>query len=102
MKVFLDDERTPNQIYGDGANDDWVLVATVEEVFELLKAGGVTHLSLDNDLGIGFKEGHTIVPWMIEHNCWPTEEVFIHTANLYWAPRMLMDVNRYFYNCIKS
>ena len=43
MKVYLDDERsTP---------DGWVRVYWPEEAIELLKAGGVTEISLDHDLG---------------------------------------------------
>lgn len=43
MKIYLDDERqTP---------DGWIRTYTPEETIELLKKGGVTHLSLDHDLG---------------------------------------------------
>lgn len=100
-KVFLDDERIPSSIHGDGADDEWTLVATVEEVFALLLAGGVTHLSLDNDLGLNNKEGHTVIPWMMEHNCWPTEEVYVHSANPYWSKCMGDDIRRYYYGCVK-
>jgi len=43
MKVWLDDVRT--------APDGWIHARWPDEVIELLIAGGVTHLSLDHDLG---------------------------------------------------
>lgn len=43
MKVFLDDERA--------APAGWVLARWPDEAIELLRQGGVTHLSLDHDLG---------------------------------------------------
>jgi hypothetical protein len=102
LKVFLDDERTPSQIYGDGADNEWVTVSTVEEVFKLLKTGCVTHLSLDNDLGLDNGEGHTVIAWMIEHNHWPTEELFAHSSNPYWRKCMEEDIKRYYYGRVKS
>ena len=56
MKVFLDDVRLPPE--------GWVLVRTVEEAIAALKAFKVTHISLDNDLGEGFKEGHEVSKWI--------------------------------------
>lgn len=101
IKVFLDDTRIPSEIYGDKADDEWVLVATVEEVIDALKNDNVSHLSLDNDLGIGNKEGHILIPWMMDNNVWPTEEVYVHSANPYWASRMKEDIKRYYYGCVK-
>jgi hypothetical protein len=101
MKVFLDDVRIPSEIHGEGADEEWEVVTTIEEVFELLKKCCVTHLSLDNDLGHGYKEGHLVIPWLMEHGFWPTEEIFVHTKNSYWAPRMKHDIDRYFYGCVK-
>ena len=83
IKVFLDDERIPSQIYGDGADDEWVLVSTVDEVKELLQNDSVSHLSLDNDLGLGIPEGHTLIPWMMDTGHWPTNELYVHSANPY-------------------
>jgi len=43
MKVWLDDNRE--------APFGWTWVKTAHEAIELLAAGGVSHISLDNDLG---------------------------------------------------
>ena len=59
MKVYLDDERpTP---------DGWHTCRWPEEDIELLKAGGVTHLSLDHDLGDdNHGTGYDVVLWIEE------------------------------------
>ena len=58
MKVFLDDKiKEPV---------GWVRTYTVEKTIEALKTGTVTHLSLDNDLGEGLKEGHKVLEWLEE------------------------------------
>jgi hypothetical protein len=101
IKVFLDDMLLPNQIYHT-SNDEWVVVKTVDEVKELLKAGGVSHLSLDNDLGPDQQEGYTIVNWMIENSIWPTEEVYIHSHNVVRKKYMIDSVKRYYYDGYKS
>ena len=49
MKVYLDDERpTP---------EGWHRVYTADEAITLLRAGGVTEISLDHDLGDDQKFG---------------------------------------------
>jgi hypothetical protein len=98
IKVFLDDIRTPKMIYGD---EEWVLVSTVKEVIELLVEDKVSHLSLDNDLGPYEPEGHTAVKWMIDNNIWPSEEIYVHSANTVRAPQMRWDINVHFYRCAK-
>ena len=88
MRVFLDDVRTPP--------DGWVLVKTVPEVQELLKAGGVTELSLDHDLGEDQQTGYDLCKWMAEHNIWPSEAVYVHSANPVGAENMRATIARYF------
>jgi hypothetical protein len=44
MKVFLDDLRRPD-------TSDWRVVRSAEAAIELLKAGLVTEISFDHDLG---------------------------------------------------
>lgn len=77
MKVFLDDERpTP---------PGWARVYTVEDAISILKCGMVTHLSLDNDLGVGQQEGYKVVDWIEEqcvvHSFKPPEIIEVHSAN---------------------
>jgi len=59
MKIYLDDERpTP---------EGWHSCSWPEEVIHLLKAGGVTHLSLDHDLGDdAHGTGYDVVLWIEE------------------------------------
>jgi hypothetical protein len=98
MKVFLDDIRCLSDIYGNLYTDEeWITVKTTADVFELLRTGEVTHLSLDNDLGLKEPEGHTVVRWMIENNIWPSKEVYVHSANVVRARQMREDIQRYYY-----
>jgi len=101
IKIFLDDTRIPSDIYGDNADSEWMLTCDPETVKECLLEGGVTHLSLNNDLGPDYAEGHTLIPWMMENNVWPTEELWVHSANLYWSSLMQQDIKRYYYSCVK-
>ena len=77
MRVFLDDLR-PTPV-------GWDRTYTVEETIELLKTRTVSHLSLDNDLGIGLKEGYIVMDWLEEmsyfDNTFPIPEINIHSSN---------------------
>ena len=101
MKLFLDDIRIPSEMYGDDADTDWFVTSSVEMVKQSLLDGIVTHLSLDNDLGPDEPEGHTIVTWMIFNNIWPSEEIYVHSANIVRSKQMREDINRYYYGCVK-
>lgn len=77
LKVYMDDERsTP---------DGWSRTYTVEETIALLETRTVTHLSLDNDLGEGLKEGYEVVNWLEEvvfhDKTFPIPIVYVHSAN---------------------
>lgn len=59
MKVYLDDERPPPA--------GWTRVYWPEEAIALLEAGGVTHISLDHDLGDDeHGTGYDVVLWIEE------------------------------------
>jgi hypothetical protein len=45
-----------------------------------LENNPITHLWLDNDLGIGQQEGWEILNWAVAHNCLP-DHVTLVTAN---------------------
>jgi len=69
IRLWLDDERNPNSPeiqaqYGAQGNEVWV--KTVDEAINYLKQGNVEHLSFDNDLGEGEKEGHLLANWIEE------------------------------------
>ena len=84
MKIHLDDERpTP---------DGWQNCRWPEEVIELLKAGVVTHLSLDHDLGDDTHgTGYDVVLW-IEEQVATTDfeppEIVVHSASVSARARM--------------
>lgn len=59
MRIFLDDERdTP---------EGWVRAYWPDEVVALLEEGGVTHVSLDHDLGDDERgTGYDVILWVEE------------------------------------
>lgn len=90
MKIFLDDIRNSDL-------RDWVVVRRVDYVKTLLQHGLVSHLSLDHDLGDNEPTGYDLCKWMAENDCWPTDEIYIHSANPVGQQNMKAIVDRYFY-----
>jgi hypothetical protein len=85
MKVYLDDVRP--------APDGWVLVRTAHEAIAALEAGGVTHISLDHDLGDDGVNGtgYTVACWIEETVAlrgFVPPEITIHSANVVGRARM--------------
>ncbi len=78
MKIYLDDERP--------IPDGWHGCSWPEEVIRLLKAGGVTHLSLDHDLGDDTHgTGYDVVLWIEEQVAtagFQPPEIVVHSANV--------------------
>lgn len=77
-RIWLDDERVPKF-------DGWTWVKTSQEAIDLLTAmrdAGEEYeiISFDHDLG-GDDTSRRVMYWIIEHEFFPTSEVFIHTAN---------------------
>lgn len=79
MWVYLDDKReTP---------DGYIRTFTVEETIELLikHNGSVELVSLDNDLGTGFKEGREVMKWIEEqafnNTLLPIPHLIVHSGN---------------------
>jgi len=89
LKVFLDDERR--------APDGWVLVRWPDEAIKLLEAGGVTHLSLDHDLGDDLRgTGYDVLLWIEKQvvlQSFVPPEITIHSANPAARQRMLAAVD---------
>lgn len=78
MKIFLDDDRTTPK--------NWVRCYWPNEVIDLLEKGGVTHLSLDHDLGHTEITGYDVLLWIekkvVENIFWkPPTTIIIHTQN---------------------
>ena len=69
IRLWLDDERDPTRPeiqnkFGAQGNEIWI--KTVDEAIEYLKQGNVEHISFDNDLGEGEKEGYQLAKWIEE------------------------------------
>lgn len=77
MRVFLDDVRIPPP--------GWRLARWPEEVIALLQAGGVTHLSLDHDLGDDDRgTGYDVIVWIEEAVAtrgFEPPEIVVHSSN---------------------
>lgn len=95
MKLWLDDVRNP-QAYKGWENAVWV--KTPEEAIEYLETGRITHLSLDNDLGLpddehGPRDGYRIAKWLEarmaeDPDFVPPDVLNAHTANPVNRPKM--------------
>ncbi|TWU39989.1 hypothetical protein Q31b_33050 [Novipirellula aureliae] len=78
MKIYLDDERT--------TPDGWHRAYWPDEAIDLLKAGDVTEISLDHDLGDDERgTGYDVVIWIEEqvalHGFVPPA-MMVHSANV--------------------
>ncbi|HBJ35365.1 MAG TPA: hypothetical protein DDZ51_11565 [Planctomycetaceae bacterium] len=78
MKIYLDDERP--------VPAGWVGCRWPEEVIRLLKAGTVTHVSLDHDLGDdAHGTGYDVVLWIEEQVAtakFQPPQIVVHSANV--------------------
>ena len=117
MNVYLDDMRSPPE--------GWILCTHINEVKDLLRAGGVVNLSLDHDLGAcapcmqlynakspdewlwrsggdsmpnctHVGTGYDLVKWMIETGKWPQNKPTVHSANPVGSKNMREDIERWF------
>jgi len=57
-KLWLDDVRP--------APPGWLWVYTVDEAIGVIMQGGITEISLDNDLGATEPEGYKVADWIEE------------------------------------
>lgn len=57
LRVYLDDMRPLPAGYD-------LLIRTAEEAIDMIKAGKVEFISLDNDLGEGYTEGHRVAQFI--------------------------------------
>jgi hypothetical protein len=85
VKLYLDDMRPPP--------DGWVLVRTAQEAIAILETGGVSHLSLDHDLGDddAFGTGYDVACWIEEAVAlrgFAPPDITIHSANVVGRARM--------------
>ena len=76
IRLFVDDIRCPDYFGLAG----WTVVKNSRDAIQTLQQGNVVECSLDHDLG-GQDTGYKVVCWMEEHNVWPRDGVFCHSAN---------------------
>jgi hypothetical protein len=93
VKLWLDDVRTP-------PDDSWTWVKSVDPAVALMERGQVTDASLDHDLGMDERgqelpEGRTLVYWMAEKDCWPSQSIAVHSANVVGVDYMVGMIERY-------
>jgi hypothetical protein len=87
MKLWLDDERDPEQDLIQtkfGSESGMLWVTTAEEAMEWIVCGGVDFISFDNDLGTPHAEGMDLASWIEEMAFFgtiPKMEWRVHTAN---------------------
>lgn len=80
VSIYLDDVRPTPKSYD-------IRTYTVEETIKALQDndGNVDYLSLDNDLGVGYREGKDVLKWIEEqaynNTLKPIYQIFIHTGN---------------------
>lgn len=88
MRIFLDDERaTP---------EGWVRAYWPQEVIALLEQGGVTHVSLDHDLGDDERgTGYDVILWVEEAVAlrgFAPPVMTVHSANSSARQKMLAGI----------
>ncbi len=108
MKVYLDDNRSPDDVRLVSGGLDvsgWIHVLWPEELIDLLKTGQVDEISLDHDLGDvtylqeNRKErcGCRVLDWLedqvFNHNFAPPK-IHVHSQNSQSKRLMLSIVNR--------
>ena len=89
MKLFLDDVRE--------APPGWHRVFWPDEAIALLQKGGVTHVSLDHDLGDDSRgTGYDVIAWIEEAvitRGFSSPKIAIHSANPVGRERMLRGIS---------
>ena len=87
-KVYLDDDRVTPEGYHR--------TFTVEDTIDFIRAneGNIEIVSLDNDLGLGLREGYEVMNWIEEqafnNTLQPIPHLFIHSGNSVAVDRMMM------------
>lgn len=97
MKLWLDDTRRLPRLK-PGVESDWVLAHSVNEAIEIMNTSEVTFASLDHDLGIYHQDGGNgikLLDWMAENNIWPTDGIWVHSANPVGVKQMIDLIDRY-------
>ena len=91
MKIYLDDVRP--------IPEGWVGCRWPNEVIVKLQNGGVTHLSLDHDLGDDKRgTGYDVLLWLEEkvavEGFVPPKYIIVHSANVSAYKKMQLAIER--------
>jgi len=97
MHLYLDDERVGPSYTPEGIRPgwhEWVIVRGVGNAKELLKAGMVSDLCLDFNMGYDFQHrdrqpsGLDLCKWMAETGSWPKGTITYHSNSRYGSEAM--------------
>ncbi|MFC4236080.1 cyclic-phosphate processing receiver domain-containing protein [Thalassospira xianhensis] len=92
--LFIDDERFP-------VDDKAIIVRSVEAAIAYVRENGAPrHVSFDNDLGPGKREGWEFARWLVEYDLdlrrLPEDFTFsVHSQNCVRGPYIEGTLNRY-------
>jgi hypothetical protein len=91
MRLWIDDLRP--------APDGWLVARSSSEAIAVLgqfkdHPDALNEVSFDHDLG-GDDTSRRVMTWMVENDVWPTEMVFVHTANPVGRQWLLGTARRY-------
>jgi len=83
MKIFLDDERNPNDWVG--YDDSWIIVRNCKEFKKTIiqafhDVEEIEVISFDNDLGENEPEGYECAKWLV-NELFVIPKILIHTMN---------------------
>jgi hypothetical protein len=84
ISLWLDDDEK-TRIPPDAS---WTWVKKVAPAIRLMKTGRVARADLDNDLGGKNQSGYELVDWMAMNDCWPSQTIRVHSANVVAVARM--------------
>ena len=87
-KIFLDDLRTVEMVYGPGRDSEFEIVRNVDDFKKMVEERGVPdYISFDHDLGLRDNgetmDAYEVVKWMVFDKEYDLRnmEFFVHSAN---------------------
>ncbi len=95
-KLFLDDIRSPKDIYPNANEGEYVIVRSYDEFVTYIKGDGLPQfISFDNDLGLNedgevAKDGLACAKWLVYESRLDLKDLQfkVHSANIIAAPQI--------------
>lgn len=91
LSLWLDDTRS--------APKRWDRVYNAQQAIEALDTKVYKIASLDHDLDCyhnhNGQTGLTVVKWMVDHDVWPTQTIYVHSWNAWGAEAMVDLINEF-------